>query len=57
MKNNPTEEEIKADQQDGFSSLDLSAVFQIRSVNYYAFTRGNVPAEEFLKVLQSFINR
>lgn len=53
MKNNPTEEEIKADQQDGFSSLDLSAVFQIRSVNYYAFTRGNVPAEEFLKVLQS----
>ena len=53
MKNNPTEEEIKADQQDGFSSIDLSAVFQIRSVNYYAFTRGNVPAEEFLKVLQS----
>ena len=53
MKNNPTPEEIKADQQDGISSLDLSAVFQIRGVNYYAYTRGNVPTEEFLKVLQS----
>lgn len=53
MKNNLTEGEIKAYKEVGSNPIDLSAVFQIRGVNYYAFTRGDVPAEEFLKVLQS----
>lgn len=53
MKNNPTPEEIEADRQAGISSFDLSAVFQIRGNNYYAYTRGNVPADEFVKVIQS----
>lgn len=53
MKNNPTPGEIKAFHNAGSSPIDLSAVFQIHGVNYYAFTRGNVSEEEFLKVLQS----
>lgn len=53
MKNNLTKDEIKAYKEAGSNPINLSAVFQIRGVNYYAFTRGNVPEEEFLKVLQS----
>lgn len=53
MKNNPSPEEIEGYQRAGTKPIDLSAVFQIRGVNYYAYTEGNVPTEEFLKVLQS----
>ena len=53
MKNNPSPAEIRADQSHGEKSLDLSAVFQIHENSYYAYTLGDVPAEEFLKVLQS----
>lgn len=53
MKNNPSPAEIRVDQSHGEKSLDLSAVFQIHENSYYAYTLGDVPAEEFLKVLQS----
>lgn len=53
MKNNPTAGEIKAYKDAGSNPIDLSAIFQIRGVNYYACTRGNVDADEFLRVIQS----
>lgn len=53
MKNNPTPEEIKAYEDAGRTPIDLSAIFQIRGANYYAYTRGNVDADEFLRVIQS----
>lgn len=53
MKNEPSAETIEIFEKNGWELVDLSAVFQIRGVNYYAFTNGDVSADEFLKVLQS----
>ena len=33
--------------------FDLSAEFQMNEINYYAYTKGNVSADEFIKVIQS----
>lgn len=49
----PYEGEIEADKAEGLLPRQLSARFQINGNDYYAYTRGNVPEEEFLRVIQS----
>lgn len=49
----PYEGEIEADKAEGLLPRQLSARFQINGNDYYVYTRGNVPEEEFLRVIQS----
>lgn len=49
----PDEGELEDDKMHGIQPRQFAATFQINGNDYYAYTRGNVPEEEFLRVIQS----